>query len=160
MLNDFSARTGCTYDRHHALRPVPGDQFVRNLVDRLAISTALAHEISGSAQTQHGDATVERLLGSEKQEFHDRVGAAIGSGPKQGVPTSPRSEAGAGAVDHLADHIVENAVEHTVNNGVHRTVEEPVDHITDHTVGLPVAQTTATIAWSSLWRSKNGTGKR
>ena len=67
-----------------------------NLVDRLAISTALAHEISGSAQTQHGDATVERLLGSEKQEFHDRVGAAIGSGPKQGVPTSPRSEAAAG----------------------------------------------------------------
>lgn len=61
-----------------------------NLVDRLAVSTGLAHQISGAAQQQHdiwnledGAPNLEEILGREKRRFHAKMGAAIGSGPKE-----------------------------------------------------------------------------
>lgn len=52
-----------------------------NLVDRLAVTMEIAHGISSAAEAQHRD-NVERLLGQEKGRFHDKLGAVIGSGPK------------------------------------------------------------------------------
>ena len=64
-----------------------------NLVDRLAVSTGLAHQIAGAAQEetghgpgQHGTPTaaeLEEILGGSKRRFHAKIGAAIGSGPKE-----------------------------------------------------------------------------
>ena len=65
-----------------------------NLVDRLAVSTGLAHQISATAQNlpkwddyEVDDTTtgeeLERALALEKRRFHAKMGAAIGSGPKQ-----------------------------------------------------------------------------
>ena len=56
------------------------------LVDRLAVSTDVAHQISGTAQRNHhfeSGEEVEEALGAEKRRFHAKIGAAIGSGPKQ-----------------------------------------------------------------------------
>ena len=67
-----------------------------NLVDRLAVSSGLAHHISGSAQAacaEHGD----RLLGSEKRTFHEKMGSAIGSGPKEAAPRTRIQQHGTGA---------------------------------------------------------------
>jgi hypothetical protein len=52
------------------------------LVDRLAISTHLAHRIAGTAQTQHRE-NLEGLLGTDKRKFYNRMGDTIGSGPKE-----------------------------------------------------------------------------
>ena len=57
-----------------------------NLVDRLAVSTGLAHQISGTAQQQSGEEGVpnfEEVLSKEKRRFHAKMGAAIGSGPRE-----------------------------------------------------------------------------
>ena len=58
-----------------------------NLVDRLAVSTGLAHQISGTAQQGHDvngeNPQLETDLCREKRKFHAKMGAAIGSGPKQ-----------------------------------------------------------------------------
>ena len=91
-----SARSSCIVACFVVTRRMSSYMIERssNLVDRLAISTALAHEISGSAQTQHGDATVERLLGSEKEVRPRRLRDRLG--PEAGRADLAGSEAAAG----------------------------------------------------------------
>ena len=76
-----------------------------NLVDRLAVSTGLAHQISGTAQQQHDDwqfgaepgaQNIEGILGYEKRRFHDKMGAAIGSGPREARERRHRFGGGGG----------------------------------------------------------------
>ena len=54
-----------------------------NLVDRLSVSTGLAHQISGTAQEGHSGPELERVLMEERGRFHAKMGAVIGTGPKE-----------------------------------------------------------------------------
>ena len=61
-----------------------------HLVERLAVSTDLAHELSSSAkETACGDPSAGQMHQREKSVFHERIGAAINSCPKQAQPSSP-----------------------------------------------------------------------
>ena len=73
-----------------------------NLVDRLAVSTGLAHQIAGTAQQAHGLAAhdLDAMLGGERRRYHDKIGAAIGSGPKE---ASRRSKKGGLDCDYCDD---------------------------------------------------------
>eukprot|EP00966_Prymnesium_polylepis_P031567 734369-Prymnesium_polylepis.1 len=54
-----------------------------NLVDRLSVSTGLAHQIAGGVTpTPHG-ADFASVVAAEKRSFHTKMSAVIGSGPRE-----------------------------------------------------------------------------